>query len=77
MAHEGSVHNSERRAIEAAEARGEERGYAAGWSDRGEADIDFMVRSGELSAASKLRNARVVDRDEGNVVDLTKGAERG
>lgn len=73
MAHEGSVHNSERRAIEAARAEA----YAAGWSDRGEADIDFMLRTNELSAALKLRNAKVVDRDEGNVVDLTKGNGNG
>jgi hypothetical protein len=73
MSHDGSVHNSERRAIEAAEARGHDLGI----SDGIELAAAFLERIGDVGPAAKLRNARIVDREVGNVVDLTKGAERG
>lgn len=70
--HEGSVFNSERRAVEAAEARG----YEAGLADRARLDIEFLDRMGHGAAANDLRLARLVDRDAGNVVEL-KGQGNG
>jgi hypothetical protein len=72
MAHEGSIFNSERRAIEAAEARG----YEAGLADRARLDIEFLDRMGHGAAANDLRQARLIDRDAGNVVDLKVAEER-
>jgi len=57
MAHEGSVHNSERRAIEAAEARGELVGVRLGIK----LSAVFLEREGDQAAANKLRNARIVE----------------
>lgn len=72
MKHLGSAYLSTKAEIEAAEARG----YEAGLADRARLDIEFLDRMGHGAAANDLRQARLIDRDAGNVVDLTKAGER-
>ena len=55
MAHEGSVHNSERRAVEAAEIDGVRLGIRL--------SAVFLDRLGHSAQAAMLREARIVESD--------------